>query len=83
MQFLKIKRMGSASSSSIFVVITFDQTIFKRELMHVFTDRFVMNQSIKKRVCVTQCKTFTKPDKNILLGITCPIGWCSKIIFSF
>ena len=36
-----------APHSSLSVVITLDQTIIKRELMYVFTDRFVTSQSIK------------------------------------
>ena len=76
MQLLRTKRMGSANSSSISVMITLDQTIFKRELMHIFTERFVTSQSIRKRVLVTQCKRFPKPDKSVPLGITYPIGWC-------
>ena len=68
--------MGSANSSSISMVITLDQTIFKKELMHVFMDWFVTSQSIRKRVWVTQCKRFSKLDKSVPLGITYPIGWC-------
>ena len=51
MQSLKKKRTGnSALSTTISVVITLDQTIFKRDLMHVFMDKFVVSQSMKKRV---------------------------------
>ena len=42
-----------APRSSLSVVITLDQTIFKRELMYVFMDRFVTSKSIKKRSCNT------------------------------
>ena len=77
MQLLKKKRTGnSATLSTISVVITLEQTIFKRDLMHVFTDKFVVSQSMKKRVRVAQCKHFPKPGKEIPLGITYPIGWC-------
>ena len=60
--------------SLLSVVITLDQTIFKRELMYVFMDRFVTSQSIKKCVHVTQCKRFPKPEKTVLFGMTFPIG---------
>ena len=51
MQSLKKKRTGnSATLSTISVVITLEQTIFKCDLMHVFTDKFVVSQSMKKRV---------------------------------
>ena len=61
--------------SPMSVAIMFDQTIFKRELMYVFTDRFVMSQSVKKRVCVTQWKHFPKPDKTVPFEVMFPIGW--------
>ena len=38
------------------VVITFNQTIFKRELSNAFTDKFIVSQPIKKQVRVTQSK---------------------------
>ena len=76
MQSLKKKRTGNCALSTISVVITLDQTIFKRDLMHVFMDKFVVSQSMKKRVRVTQCKHFPKPGKEIPLGIMYPIGWC-------
>ena len=75
MQHLKNNQSKDVVGSTVSVVITLDQTIFKRELMHVFTNRFVTSQSIKKRVCVTQCKHFPKPDKAIPFGVTFPIGW--------
>ena len=56
-------------------MITFNQTIFKRELSNVFTDRFIVSQPIKKQVRVTQSKQFPKPDKEIPFGVTFPIGW--------
>ena len=75
---LKHNRMHNcdddAPHSSLSVVITLDQTIFKRELMYVFTDRFVTSQSIKKRVHVTQCQRFPKPDKTVPFSVTFPIG---------
>ena len=58
----------------ISIAIKLDQTIFKRELMSVFTDKFVMSKPIKKKIRVTQCKHFSKPDKNIPFGVTFPIG---------
>ena len=76
MQSLKLKRSGSRASSTISVVFTLDQTVFKHDLMYVFTDKFVVSQQTKKNVRVTQCKRFPKPDKSIPLGITFPIGWC-------
>ena len=63
-------------STMISVVITLDQQVFKRELAKVFTDSFILSKSIKKKIRVTQCKRFPKPDKLIPLGITFPIGWC-------
>ena len=48
MQCLKNNRSKDVVGSMVSVIITLDQTIFKRELMHVFTDRFVTSQSIKK-----------------------------------
>ena len=65
------------------MVITLDQTIFKRDLMHVFMDKFVVSQYMKKRVRVTQCKHFPKHGKEIPLGITYPIGWCRSLFFLF
>ena len=63
-------------STTISVIITLDQQVFKRELAKVFTDSFILSKSIKKKIRVTQCKRFPKPDKLIPLGITFPIGWC-------
>ena len=76
MQSLKLKRSCSRALSMISVVLTSDQTVFKHDLMHVFTDKFVVSQQTNKKVHVTQCKHFPKPDKLIPLGITFPIGWC-------
>ena len=76
MQSLKLKRSGSRALSTISVVLTLDQTVFKHDLMYVFTDKFVVSQQTKKNVRVTQCKHFPKPDKLIPLGIIFPIGWC-------
>ena len=76
MQSLKLKRSGSRASSMISVVLTLDQTVFKHDLMYVFTNKFVISQQTKKKVRVTQCKRFPKPDKSIPLSITFPIGWC-------
>ena len=48
---VKKKQTGnSAALSTISVVITMDQAIFKCDLMHVFMDKFVVSQSMKKRV---------------------------------
>ena len=55
------------------VVITLDQTVFKKQLMNVFTDKFITSQSMKKRVYVTQLKRFPKPDKCVPFGTTFPI----------
>ena len=78
MHVLKCKRMGvdCRSSSTISVPITLSQSIFKRELAKVFTDNFILSKNMKKRIHVTQCKRFPKPDRSIPLGITYPIGWC-------
>ena len=67
---------GNQPSSTVRVVITLDQHVFKRELAKVFTDSFILSKIIKKKIRVTQCKRFPKPDKLIPLGITFPIGWC-------
>ena len=78
MLMLKPSKLGDSrqeNESSMTIVIMLDQTIFKRELMNVFTDRFIMSQSINKRIWVTQCKRFPKPDKTIPFGVTFPIGW--------
>ena len=75
MQSLKLNRSGSRASSTISVVLTSDQTVFKRDLMYVFTDKLAVSQQTKKKVRVTQCKRFPKPDKLIPLGITFLIGW--------
>ena len=75
MQRLKNNRSKNVVGSTVSVIITLDQTIFKKELMHVFMGRFVTSQSIKKCICVTQCKHFLKPDKAIPFGVTFPIGW--------
>ena len=66
--------MHNCDDDALSVVIMLDQTIFKRELMYVFTDRFVTSQLIKKRVCVTQFKHFPKPDKTVPFGVTFPIS---------
>ena len=63
-------------STTISIIITLDQHVFKRELAKVFTNSFILSKSIKKKIRVTQCKQFPKPDKLIPLGITFPIGWC-------
>ena len=76
MQSLKKKRTDNSVATTISVVITLDQTIFKCDLIHLFMDKFIVSQSMKKRVRVTQCKRFPKPGKEIPLGIMYPIGWC-------
>ena len=43
-------------STTISVVITLDQQVFKQELAKVFTDSFLLSKSIKKKIRVTQCK---------------------------
>ena len=43
--------------------------------MHLFMDRFVTSQSVKKRVRVTQCKRFPKLYKTVPFGVTFHIGW--------
>ena len=77
---LKRKRskttMNGNPSTTINVVITLDQQVFKRELAKVFTNSFILSKGIKKKIRVTQCKQFPKPNKLIPLGITFPIGWC-------
>ena len=75
MQRLKNNSERENSSSLLSYVITLDQIVFKRELMNVFTDRFVTSQPMKKKVCVTQCKHFPKLDKAIPFGVIFPIGW--------
>ena len=75
MQSLRLRRSGSHALSTISVVLTSDQTVFKCDLMYVFTDKFVVSQQTKRKVHVTQCKHFPKPDKSIPLSITFPIGW--------
>ena len=72
----KDTKNGNQPSSTISIVITLDQHVFKRELAKVSTNSFILSKSIKKKIKVTQCKRFPKPDKLIPLGITFPIGWC-------
>ena len=72
----KDMKNGNQPSSTISIIITLDQHVFKRELAKVSTDSFILSKSIKKKIRVTQCKQFPKPDKLIPLGITFPIGWC-------
>ena len=43
-------------STTISIVITLDQHVFKRELAKVFTDSFILSKSIRKKIRVTQCK---------------------------
>ena len=62
-------------SGAMTVSITFSQNVFKRKLSHVFMDKFIMSQPIKKQVRVTQSKRFPKPDKNVPFSVTFPIGW--------
>ena len=78
---LKLKRSNKVTtngteqpSTMISVVITLDQQVFKRELAKLFTDSFILSKSIKKKIRVTQCKRFPKPDKLMPMGITFPIG---------
>ena len=68
-------------STTISVVITLDQHVFKQELAKVFTDSFILSRSIKKKIRVTQCKRLPKPDKLIPLGITFPIGGVNDFFF--
>ena len=75
MQRLKNNRKRDNSSSLLSYIITLDQIVFKCELMNVFTDRFVTSQPMKKKVRVTHCKRFPKPDKAVPFGVTFPIGW--------
>ena len=60
---LKLKRSNKVTmngneqpSTTISVVITLDQHVFKQELAKVFTDSFIPSKSIKKKIRVTQCK---------------------------
>ena len=53
----KVTTNGNQQSpTTISVVITLDQHVFKRELAKVFTDSFILSKSIKKKIRVTQCK---------------------------
>ena len=61
MQSLKLKRSGSRASSLISVVLTLDQTVFKRDLMYVFTDKFVISQQTKKICMLLSVSVFLSP----------------------
>ena len=61
MQSLKLKRSGSRASSTISVVLTLDQTVFKHDLMYVFTDKFVVSQQTKKMCMLLNVSIFLSP----------------------
>ena len=61
MQPLKLKRSGSRASSTISVVLTLDQTVFKRDLMYVFTNKFVLSQQTKKKCVLLNVSVFLSP----------------------
>ena len=58
------------------MAISFNQSIFKRKLTHVFTDKFVMSIPMTKEARVTQSKRYPRPNNEDAFGITYPIGWC-------
>ena len=58
MQSLKLKRSGSCALSMISVVLTLDQTVFKRDLMYVFTDKFIVRQQTKKKCMLLNVNVF-------------------------
>ena len=69
---------SSKEEGQLTISISFNQSIFKRKLTHVFTNEFVMRLSMKKEARVTQSKRFPRPciDDVDAFGVTFPIGWC-------
>ena len=58
MQSLKLKRSGSRAQSTISFVLTLGQTVFKRDLMYIFTDKFVVSQQTKKKCVLLNVSVF-------------------------
>ena len=57
------------------VAISFNQSVFKRKLAHVFIDEFIMSIPMMKEARLTQLKRYPRPDNEDAFGITYPIGW--------
>ena len=68
---------SSKEEGQLTILISFNQSIFKRKLTHVFMNEFVMSLSMKKETRVTQSKRFPRPciDDVDALGVTFFIGW--------
>ena len=50
--------------------ITFNQSLFKRKLIHIFTNEFIMSIPMKKEARVTQSKRYPKPGLKDDFGVT-------------
>ena len=58
MQSLKLKQSSSRASSTISIVLTLDQTVFKHDLMYIFTDKFVVSQQTKEKCVLLNVSIF-------------------------
>ena len=73
---LECKRRGRPLVKELCLSIVFDQCIFKKNILSITTDRFVMTIKGQKRVRVTQSKRFPRPvEYNDTFSCTYPIGW--------
>ena len=54
----------------IIINITFNQSLFKRKLTHIFTNEFIMSIPMKKEARVTQSKKYPKPGLKDDFGVT-------------
>ena len=68
------KDLLSKEQGQLTISISFNQSIFKRKLTHVFMNEFVMSLSMKKEARVTQSKRFPIDDV-AAFGVTFPIEW--------
>ena len=50
------------------VAISFNQSIFKHKLTHVFTNEFIMSIPITKKARLTQSKRYPRPDNEDAKG---------------
>ena len=71
------KEDSSSKEGQLTISLSFNQSIFKWKLTHVFMTEFVMSLSMKKEARVMQSKTFLRPciDDVDAFGVTFPTGW--------
>ena len=57
------------------ISITFNQSLFKRKLTHIFMNEFIMSIPMKKEARVTESKRYPETGLNDDFGVTYPISW--------